>query len=301
MKQIVTTLALAFCLHQGLLFTVSAAGPSTALGTRGDDVPAALAEMVDAERAFAQRAQEVGAKQAFLDYFADTAVGFESGKPAPAKDGIRAQPDPPQDVKILFWWEPRYGDIAASGDLGWLTGPVRSARADRNNGAVRHGNYASIWKRQPDGTFKVVIDVGIDPTAEVPFAAGFTRAPFQNRYTGAQIGPLATSSLLAADRALNGAAATSLGDAYAAVLAPAGRVHRNGRLPMQGREAALEWLRTQPPAASGDTRYAEVATAADLGYTWGTCDGGHYVRVWTRDETGRWLVSLDVTQPKRPG
>jgi ketosteroid isomerase-like protein len=293
MKQIVATLVLAFALHQGLLFTLGAAS--------SDDVPPALREMADAERAFAQRAQEVGAKQAFLDYFADTAVGFESGQPAPAKDGIRKQPDPPKDVKVLFWWEPRYGDIAASGDLGWLTGPVRSGRPDRNNGAVRHGNYSSIWKRQPDGTFKVVIDVGIDPTAEVPFPDGFTRAPFEHRYTGREIAPLAHASLLAADRALNTAAKRSAADAYAAALSPAGRLHRNGRLPMHGRDAAVEWLRTQGPMAGAESLYAESAQSADLGYTWGACDEGHYVRVWVRDESGAWKVALDVTQPKRAG
>lgn len=293
MKQVVATLALAFGLHQGLMFTITAASR--------DDVPRALVEMADAERAFVQRAQEVGAKQAFLDYFADSAVGFESGRPAPAKDGIRKQPDRPKDVKILFWWEPRYGDIAASGELGWLTGPVRSGRADRNNGAVRHGTYASIWKRQPDGTFKVVIDVGIDPTAEVPFPEGFTRAPFGNRYTGDEIAPLAQASLQAADRALNSAARTSLFDGYATVLAPAARVHRNGRLPIQGRDAALEWLKTQDPLSGAESLYAESARSADLGYTWGSYDGGHYVRVWVREASGAWKVALDVTQPKRAG
>jgi ketosteroid isomerase-like protein len=293
MKLIISTLAMALCLHQGLLFTIGAASR--------DDVPRALVELADTERAFVQRAQEVGAKQAFLDYFADTAVGFDTGRPAPAKDAIRMHPDPPKDIKALFWWEPRYGDIAASGELGWLTGPVRSARADRNNGAVRHGNYASIWKRQRDGTFKVVIDVGIDPTAEVPFPEGFTRAPLENRYTGHEIGPLAQSALLAADRALNNAARRSLADAYGAALAPAGRLHRNGRLPMQGRDIAIVWLRTQEPMTGAESLYAEAAQSADLGYTWGSYDSGHYVRVWVREASGAWRVALDVTQPKRAG
>jgi ketosteroid isomerase-like protein len=291
MKQIVSTLALALALHQALMFSTRAMSR--------DDVPRALAEMADTERAFARRAGEVGAKQAFLEYFAETAVAFDSGRPAPAKDGIRRWPEPPKDVKVLFWWEPRYGDIAASGELGWLTGPVRSARSDRDNGAVRHGNYASIWKRQPDGTFKVVMDIGIDPTAEVPFADGFTRAPFENRYTGGDLGPLAESSLLAADRALNRAVGSSTAGAYAAALAPFARLHRNGRLPMQGREEAVAWLKTQPPMRGGESLYAEAAQSADLGYTWGSYDGGHYVRVWVRDASGMWYVTLDVTQPAR--
>jgi len=298
MKQIASTLGLTFVLHQALLFTVTAQAPS---------IPPALVEMADTERAFVRRAQEVGAKQAFLDYFADDAVGFGQDHAGPAKSQIRQQPDPPKDVKILFWWEPRVGDVAASGDLGWLTGPVRSSR---NDGPVRHGNYASIWKRQPDGTFKVIIDVGIDPTAEVPFPNGFTRAAMESRYTAGAIRPLAEASLLAADRALLEALKTSPGDAYGAVLAPAARVHRNGRLPFANRDAALEWLRTQPALSGGEAQYAEVAQSGDLGYTWGTyalaargggpIETGHYVRVWARDAAGVWKVSLDVTQPRRP-
>lgn len=70
----------------------------------------ALTEMVRAEQTFAARALVVGWKQAFLEYFADTAVGFDGDQIAPAKSLFRKQPDPPKDLRIL--WEPRYGDIS---------------------------------------------------------------------------------------------------------------------------------------------------------------------------------------------
>ena len=44
-----------------------------------------LTDMVRAERMFAARALVVGWKQAFLEYFADTAVGFDGDQAAPAK------------------------------------------------------------------------------------------------------------------------------------------------------------------------------------------------------------------------
>jgi hypothetical protein len=44
---------------------------------------------------------------------------------APAKSLFRKQPDSPKDLRIL--WEPRYGDIAASGDLGRPGGDCRVA------------------------------------------------------------------------------------------------------------------------------------------------------------------------------
>jgi ketosteroid isomerase-like protein len=257
----------------------------------------ALEEMANAERAFVQRAQEVSVGQAFIEWFAPDAVSFQSGTPASAQLEMRKRPQAPRDPNILFWWEPRYGDISSSGDLGYLTGPVRTGRKDTNE--VRHGNYASIWKRQPDGTFKVIVDIGIEPPGEVPFRPGFTRAPFENRFAGPDIAPLAESSLVAADRAFNDAARASLAAAYEQAAAPAVRLHRNGQLPFEGREAAIAWLKTQPALGNPEFRYAETAKAGDLGYTWGSHDGGHYARVWVRDSRGVWRLVLDLDAPRR--
>ena len=64
-------------------------------------------------------------------------------------------------------WAPVYGDIAAAGDLGWDTGPL--VFEGKNGAADRHGMFFSIWKRQADGSFKVVLDIGSDtPSPVVP-------------------------------------------------------------------------------------------------------------------------------------
>ena len=44
------------------------------------ELPLSLTRMIDAERAFAARALVVGWKQAFLEYFADEAIGFDDGR-----------------------------------------------------------------------------------------------------------------------------------------------------------------------------------------------------------------------------
>jgi len=291
MKPIVVTLALSFGLHQALLFSVGAQSPFP--------LPPALEEMAEAERAFARRAQEVSVPQAFSEWFADDAVSFQSVMPSSAQVELRRQRWTKRDPDQLFWWEPRYGDVAASGDLGYLTGPVRMGHRTRDAAKVRHGNYASIWKRQADGRFKVVIDIGLDPPGEVPFRPGLTRAPFEDRFTGREIAPLARASLLSADRAFNTVARTSLADAYEQTAARAVRLHRNGHLPFEGREPAIAWLRTQPPLEAAETLYAEAARSADLGYTWGSYERGHYARVWVRDATGAWRLVLDLDAPRR--
>jgi ketosteroid isomerase-like protein len=115
----------------------------------------ALDDMVRTEQRFAARALVVGWKQAFLEYFADSAVGFDADQIVPAKELFRKRPDPPKDLRLI--WEPRYGDISSSGDLGYLTGPVRRINPAVDNGRPQHSLYASVWKRQADGSFRVVM------------------------------------------------------------------------------------------------------------------------------------------------
>lgn len=263
-------------------------------------LPQALTQMIDAERAFAARALVVGWKQAFLEYFADEAVGFDGGV-GHAKDQIRKNPDPPPDLQLI--WEPRYGDISASGDLGYLTGPVRNVRKSRDNGRPRHSNYASIWKRQSDGSFKVLLDFGVNTPGPVPFAAGFTRAP-GSRFSGDYDDT--TPPLSAADGILNSGLRTGQADAYRGRLASGVRFHRQNIMPVVGDRAALRWLATQSPYSVIDSRFAEAARAGDLGYTWGGYvigpatkprERGFYIRVWQRERNGQWNVVLDALQP----
>jgi len=273
------------------------------LARRSAEREGGLTEMVRTEQRFAARALVVGWKQAFLEYFADDAVGFNGAQTAPAKSLLRKQPDPPKDLRIL--WEPRYGDIAASGDLGYLTGPVRTINPARNNGQPRHSIYASVWKRQPDGAFKVAMDMGVNTPGPVPFPGGMTRAPRADVYTGNATGPAASRSLRDTDAALTNAARSGQADAYRDHLAEGARLHRPDVMPLVGQAAIVAWLASQPAYASGESAFAETALSGDLGYTYGSyamkgdpADHGFYVRVWTRGRDGVWRISLDVLQPQ---
>ena len=263
----------------------------------------ALNEMVRTEQRFAARALVVGWKQAFLEYFADSAVAFDGEQTAPAREQFRKQPDPPRDRRLI--WEPRYGDIAASGDLGYLTGPVRRIVPGQNNGQPFHSLYASVWRRQADGSFKVVMDVGVPTPGPVMFADGFTAARRTDVYAGNATAEAAIKSLKDTDAALTNAARTGQADAYRGHVADGARVHRPEMMPVVGQEAVLAWLAGQPGYASGESRFAETSTSGDFGYAYGTyalkgdpASHGFYVRVWTRGRDGVWRVALDVLQPQ---
>jgi ketosteroid isomerase-like protein len=274
--------------------------PSRTAAQEQINQPLALLEMVETERAFAGRAKVVGWKQAFLEYFAEEAIGFDSDQSGPAKDQIRSAPDPPKELQLL--WEPRYGDIAASGDLGYLTGPSTSINPARNNGMPRHSNYASVWKRQADRPFKVVMDVGTPTPGPVTFSQGFTRASRDGAFEAPNGLAADMGSLRRADGDLTNAALRSQVDAYRGRLALGARLHRGAVMPLVGEDAIGTWLRAQPAYTQGELRYAEAARSGDLGYTWGRyalpAENGFYVRVWSRAPDGAWKVALDVLQPQ---
>jgi ketosteroid isomerase-like protein len=277
-----------------------------------DPLPESLTQMIQAERAFAARALVIGWKDAFLEYFAPSAIGFAEGKSGSAREQIAKNPDPPKDLQLI--WEPRYGDVAASGELGYLTGPVQNIRASRDGGKPRHSNYTSIWKRQKDGSFLVVMDVGIQTPRAVPFSAGFTRAPHRNRFTGDYDD--STPPLGTADEVLNAALKTEQQRGYRPLLADGVRFHRQNQMPVVGQQAALKWLASQRAYSSLNSRFSESSRSGDLGYTWGTytiaprqvtakgkgdtqqidVQAGYYVRIWVRERNGQWRVALDVLQ-----
>jgi len=266
-------------------------------------IPPDLATMADTEREFARTAVVKGWRDAFLDFFADDAIAFTPA-PASAKDRLRKQPSKPfSEIELV--WEPRLGDVATSGDLGWLTGPSTSINHTTKDKTPRHGCYLSIWRKQPDGRWRVFIDVGADAPQPVPFGAGFTRMAFGGRYAGTDGKEAAGKSLAAADRDLNARiAAQGAGRAFASALAPASRLHRPGFTPIVGPDAIATWLNVHATTAEARDGAAEAAAAGDFGYSYGTFDikapkpqSGAYVRIWNRDASGRWWLMVDVAQP----
>jgi ketosteroid isomerase-like protein len=265
------------------------------------EVPAALQSMVDTERAFAEACTRKGIRDSFLEYFADDAIAFNPA-PISAKERLRARPARPFSEAELRW-EPRTGDVAASGELGWLTGPSTFTDRTEKNPRPQPGNYLSIWRHAADGSWRVLIDIGSQPPNPVGFAPGFVRFEFASRYTGTEPPEQASRSLLAADRELNAAVGKDPAAAYRQAATSTSRLHRNGFMPAIGPIAIGAWIRQFATTMSATTGAGESARSGDLGYSYGTYDvtapsstSGAYVRVWQRDRSGRWLVTADVTQ-----
>ena len=268
-------------------------------------LPAELAAMVETEREFARTARIKGVRDAFLEFFSDDSLAFAPA-PVPAKERIRGRAAQPPSVQELTW-EPRTGDVAASGDLGWLTGPATLVNRAGPKPVTRYSNYLSIWRKEPDGRWRVFIDFGISVPEPARYEPGFTRFPFGDRYRGQQSTADAAKGLLAADRDLNeGIASNGAVDGYRTRLTNASRLNRDGFVPVVGPSAIGAWFAQHTPRLTARSGSSGASGAGDLGYTYGTYEtagekpeAGAYVRIWTRTGSGRWIVVADVTQGKR--
>jgi ketosteroid isomerase-like protein len=290
-------------MRRQLVAAAAMAGMCSISTVAQDAVPPALVAMADTEREFAKTATVKGWRDAFLDFFADDAIAFAPDV-IKAKDRLRKQPSKPFS-ELELTWEPRTGDVASSGDLGWLTGPSTSIDHTRAEQKPGYGCYLSVWRKQPDGEWRVLIDVGAGSPSPVPFAPGFNRMPLASRYAGGGGREAAEKTLADADRELNAAiAAQGTVSAFSSRLTPASRLHRPGNVPAVGQEAIAKWLQDNAAAGSAQQTAVESSSAGDLGYSYGRFEtkgskpsSGVYVRLWSRDASGRWWLVADVAQP----
>jgi ketosteroid isomerase-like protein len=96
---------------------------------------------------------------AFLTYFAEDGVELVDGGGINTKDAMRKQPPWPEGTTLT--WTPVKAEMAASGDLGYTYGNyVYTAKNKEGKLVANYGKYTSIWKKQKDGQWKVVVDMG---------------------------------------------------------------------------------------------------------------------------------------------
>ncbi len=118
------------------------------------------AEILAADKAFAAAAQKDGITASFLGVI--TPDGKILGDSRSGPDAVRNTfMQVPKTATLI--WEPSFVDVSASGDLGYTWGRYTLTVPSGKKGAppyVGMGTYVTIWKHQPDGTWKVVLDGG---------------------------------------------------------------------------------------------------------------------------------------------
>lgn len=240
-------------------------------------------DMVAAERAFAADASARNTRDAFLAALGEDGLVFAPG-PTRGKPVWEAR----VADKTRLEWAPEFAEIAASGDLGYTSGPWRLTPEGAGKPAV-FGHFLTVWRKLPDGAWKVLIDHGISHApADFPEKV--------QRRGGLGVGaaptwPVGVAELRSADLAPAGGLNSRMVSADFLRL-------RAGQLP-DGKAVGAAFTFG---ALRMDTGLV-VSTAGDLAATWGGGAGApSWIRIWRRpsaeDAPGAgWHLAVDLSLP----
>lgn len=119
-----------------------------------EHLDAAAAEVEASEIAFAKAFSDRDL-DAFLSFVSPEAVFFNGNEPSRGLDAIARLWAPNFDgADAPFSWHPDVIQVLESGRLALSSGPVLSASGEEA------GRFNSIWRKDPDGQWRVVFDKG---------------------------------------------------------------------------------------------------------------------------------------------
>jgi ketosteroid isomerase-like protein len=269
-----------------------------------DETPStAVRAIVESEGRFDQMAHDRNVRAAFLEFLADNAIVFGPGP----VNGKKVWSERPESNLDLIW-QPAFAAIARSGDFGYDTGPAKWKKNRSDEKFLGYGQFVSVWKKQKDGAWKVVLDIGIEnpqPTSEP--------GPPQ---TFAADNVAKDVDLAAAREAFGktqrGFAEMAKKDSLGALSAFASeniRAFREETFPLVGKKAIIDMAITGHGPMSIQTSGGDMSRSGDLAYSYGSysikrgeeTERGNLVQIWQTDAAGAWRLVLDLEQKVPPG
>lgn len=252
------------------------------------------------ESRFAAYSVAHGMRDAFVEFFADDSVLLRPD-PVNGRDYMKAQKNPP----IVLDWKSQLAIVAGSGELGLSTGPWKAASKTDPAEPASFGQFFSIWQKQKDGAWKVLIDHGISHgNSEAP-ARVLRTVDLPDTGKGSRRG--------AADdpeKQFIAAATRDTADAYRQFSGNHSRLLREQRAPIDGTAAIANYLKSQTGQWTWRPGRQAASTAGDFVYALGTWSHrspsglqtqGHYIRVWIADSatpSTRWTLAAEVLAPR---
>ncbi|MBI3716588.1 MAG: nuclear transport factor 2 family protein [Betaproteobacteria bacterium] len=234
-------------------------------------------------------------RSAFLEFFADESVILRPDM-VDAKPWLAARPAPPSRLD----WKPQLTILSASRDLGLSTGPWIATGKEDSKEPAYHGQFFSIWKRQPNGNWKVLLDHGVSHSD-----AALQDAPLLARDLAAAVGKPAFELTDVEQRFIARGAQFGTAAAYAEVIGKQSRLLRPEMAPIDGEAAVRDYVKSIRGSWSWNTLRQGTSLAGDFTYVLGRysvqvkegkVQTGYYIRAWVRDDS-RWTLAVEVMTP----
>lgn len=121
--------------------------------------------LFDLEARFAKDTKDRGGA-GFASWFAEDGVALGNGQP-PVIGRVAIEKSANWLAKdYQLTWTPTDAQMGPSGDMGYTWGHFEGRSKDANgNPVLTSGRYMTIWRKQGDGSWKVVLDAGANEPA----------------------------------------------------------------------------------------------------------------------------------------
>ena len=120
----------------------------------------AAAAIRNADIAFAKATAERGV-DGWVSWFADSGMQVIPGRNVVGRAAIRELMAPSLgDTSRTLTWRPVMAEVSPGGNMGYTVGRWDRTARVKDSTITTHGSYVTIWRKQGDGTWKVVLDIG---------------------------------------------------------------------------------------------------------------------------------------------
>jgi ketosteroid isomerase-like protein len=260
-------------------------------------------DVFDIEMQFSKASLEKGFRSANLVYAADSSFCF---RPRLMNARQWAEGLKVQDSSYSITWYPSFIDMSEAGDLGYATGPFDNVSTIPGDSAANHGQFVTVWKRQPDGSLKFIMDFGSGPLSKkewvqkeplyYPVVSGSTNYGKTNIQKN-------KNEVLRLEQDLSLACQT-IGDfaAYQKFASEDIRFFYQRQFYARGLQQVKQRLEKQTGSHSFKVLDLNVAESGDLAHVYGTLEflengkiiQGYYMRIWKKQPSGGWTVVVQV-------
>jgi len=240
--------------------------------------------VIKAEKSFAAYALQHNTRDAFMR-FLDSANSVEFNDGDVKKSYEIWSVRKPDSAKLI--WQPAFAGIAASGDIGFTTGPWEYRKTAKAP-ATATGSFATIWFNSGDGNWKYMVDIG---TQGSPSYTVDTVQKLASTYTD-----ISAEDAMTVDRKFIQQYEGLHNDVFKTIVTANSWFVLPGKQPLKGVQQILAGLSAIPAGLQFIQMGGGMSTAGDIAYVYGSVRHeatiGNYLRVWQKTKDGFKLVLM---------
>jgi ketosteroid isomerase-like protein len=262
--------------------------------------------LIQAEKQFCKKSVKEGIRSAFLTYLVDDAIVFDP-HPVKGKPLYMAR----KKSTAVLKWTPIFADISKAGDLGYTTGPFEYKKNESDSSKIYYGRYVSIWQKQDEGKWKVVLDVGISHSKieknklelnkhhpKVSYEFSFFKSVDQEIERMKIIDVEKHFSTIAQSKGLIEALKKFSSDSI--------RIYRDGQFPFVGLKDFKNFIKNESFKKTFEPMQIFVSVTGDIGYSYGIsksipenlnrkkANAFSYLNIWKKQNDNKWKIVLNL-------